>query len=138
MGCGASASQVHPMPSGVVPSFHDLVSASQQQTISDMAEQHRGHGLGLVLKRPPQPGFFLDTRCDSGLTIIPEEVETEDTKRSWSSWDSSNWKSSHPVKGAPLPPDRRLHDRHLHILDQFQKDVEQQPKKFTKLVEACR
>ncbi|CAE7284028.1 unnamed protein product [Symbiodinium necroappetens] len=137
MGCGASASQVHPMPSGIVPSFHDLVSARQQQTISEAAARHSGHGLGLAVKRRPQPCSFLDTRCDSGLTIVPEEVETEDTKPSWSSWDSSHWKSSHLV-GAPSPPDRRLHDRHLHILDQFQKDVEQQPKKFTKMVEAGR
>ncbi|CAE7473017.1 unnamed protein product [Symbiodinium sp. CCMP2592] len=139
MGCGASTSQVHPMPSGVLPSFDDLVSASQQQAISEADSQsgHRGHGFGIVKRRKARPSGLVDS-CSERTLIAPEEDETEDAKPNWSSWDSSNWKTSHAVKGAPLPPDRRLHDRHLTILDQFQKDVEQEPMLFTKIVESSR
>ena len=37
-----------------------------------------------------------------------------------------------------MPPERRLHFRHLTLLNQFQKEVEQEPKVFTKIIKAAR
>ena len=136
MGCGASTATVQPTQQRlrqVVPSSGELWEASQQQTISEAAggpEVKRQEAIRKAsAKHLAQRG--------SGSTVLSPEDEDEDSKPGWSSWDSSTWKINY-VRGAPMPPDRRLHECHLCVLNRFQREVEHAPNELTKIVESRR
>ncbi|CAE7244844.1 unnamed protein product [Symbiodinium natans] len=70
-------------------------------------------------------------------TMVSQKDEEEDSKPVWSSMDSSTW-ATHCMRGAPMPPDRRVHERHLVVLDQFRRHVEGASREFAEILESCR
>ncbi|CAE7366132.1 unnamed protein product [Symbiodinium natans] len=144
MGCGASSVKVHPTAqrrqlSVVLPTFDELLVASQQLTISDAAgPEVAGHVRKAAKERLVRLAQTGSSRASSASTVIfPEGHEEEDSLPGWSSMDSRAFESR-PACSAPMAPDRRLHEQHLCVLDQFQRDVEQAPIEFLKIVESCR
>ncbi|CAE7208481.1 unnamed protein product [Symbiodinium natans] len=138
MGCGASAAKVQPTtqlrqkgPFGVIPAYDDLSAAMQQQAISD--------GPSTRVKKAAMPKAACQHPAQLRFegTIFSPEDEDEGSKLDWSSMDSSTW-TTRCAKGAPMQPDRRSHERHLRVLDQFRRAVEGASMEFIQVVEARR
>ena len=55
----------------------------------------------------------------------------------YSSMDSTAWRT-HVTHSGPLPPDRRLHERHVSRIDQLWEDVALAPHSFEEMVTSRR
>mmetsp|Transcript_60690 Transcript_60690/g.125591 ORF Transcript_60690/g.125591 Transcript_60690/m.125591 type:complete len:123 (-) Transcript_60690:8-376(-) len=63
--------------------------------------------------------------------------ELEQSAGVYSSMDSAAWKTSATHSG-PVPPDRRLHERHILKMDKLWEDVAQAPRAFEEIVSSRR
>ena len=139
MGCGTSSRKVHaeaepgrghvlkaleafPEFDVPLPTVKKMGICRGRRSASKDSSKDSSEGAKL-----PKPGFAICT----------EGSEEDDFKIAWSSWDSAHWRGTY-AKHGPQPPDRRLHEFHLHCLDQFRTQVEKAPRVFLKAVKAKR
>ena len=140
MGCGATTANdplAQQTKSRALPSFDELVVSLQQRTISDAARPARGHAFAVKLGSRKAHGDVEHLTGMGNLFSLREEINQEDSKTSWSSWDSRSWQDRR-MKGLAMPPDRRRHQRHLNAVNRFQREVERAPQELIKIVASRR
>ena len=64
------------------------------------------------------------------------DVAKASCQRVLSSWDSAAWADA--PDGVPLPPDRRLHEKHLTQMQTFLQDVRKAPRVLVKTIRVRR
>ena len=110
MGCGAS----HGV-SQFIPDFDQIKTKSPLQP----ASASFGHRLtGSARPGTPVPDSITQRHGSLAGPMVPTTSGDDDSRIEFSSWNSAHWRNCH-VEGVPMPPDRRLHDRHLAMLNTF-------------------
>mmetsp|Transcript_48721 Transcript_48721/g.114341 ORF Transcript_48721/g.114341 Transcript_48721/m.114341 type:complete len:170 (+) Transcript_48721:169-678(+) len=154
MGCGASTAKDVEHPN-MHPNMHRLMPfSSGARVVPDAVFDAIGPATGGLdnmdgdtrRRRPHRKDSFIcpakaahDLRGGTSTASLPGlalGMDDDDGQREWSSWNSAHWKEEHPK--FPMPPDRRMHERHIRTLNQFQKRIEKAPKALAKLVDDSR
>ena len=137
MGCGASTAALPATPGSCRPQsdFHSLrvmrevvPTRAWEQDPADCKMKH----LSASRDQQLTANINVSTGEDSCRADAADE-----SQRILSSWDSAAWGDGAP-RNVPLPPDRRLHEKHMKHFQSFLQEVRRSPRVFVKVVRTKR